>query len=276
LATEHWSRTSPSNSTPENDWDGTTVRLSYFDQLGRTLDPTKNVIEMFTGGNRDADWRDKALLERFWFDAATQYSPVEQLSGGERRRLQLVLALAEDPNVLLLDEPTNDLDLDTLRALEAFLEDFPGAVVAVSHDRAFLERVVDDVIVVDESTTVGRVPGGFAAWLETRRQNRRRGHASTKSESPSTRASSPKSTSSKAGTGGSGGPSKSTLRHRLKDTEKAIRKAEKLVTSLTERLAEATDHAAMSTLGTELSAAQADLDQLEEQWMETSIELEDA
>ncbi|KAG1648794.1 putative ABC transporter ATP-binding protein YfmR [Nymphon striatum] len=160
---------------------GSTVKLAYFDQLGRELDPSKRVIDMFTGGDRDADWRDKALLERFWFDAETQYSPVEQLSGGERRRLQLVLVLAEEPNVLLLDEPTNDLDLDTLRALEDFLEDFPGAVVAVSHDRAFLERVVDDVIVVDESTSVGRVPGGFEAWLEERRSNRKRGHARSKS-----------------------------------------------------------------------------------------------
>lgn len=250
---------------------GTTVRLSYFDQLGRTLDPTKNVIEMFTGGNRDADWRDKALLERFWFDAATQYSPVEQLSGGERRRLQLVLALAEDPNVLLLDEPTNDLDLDTLRALEDFLEGFPGAVVAVSHDRAFLERVVDDVIVVDESTRVGRVPGGFGAWLETRRQNRRRGHASTKvaasattdSDKPAPRKETPNA-----------GPSKSTLRHRLKDLEKQMRKAEKTVTRLTDELAEASDHEQLASLGTELGTAQAELDTLEEQWMETSLELE--
>lgn len=250
---------------------GSTVRLSYFDQLGRTLDSSKNVIEMFTGGNRDADWRDKALLERFWFDAATQYSPIEQLSGGERRRLQLVLALAEDPNVLLLDEPTNDLDLDTLRALEDFLEDFPGAVVAVSHDRAFLERVVDDVLVVDESTNVGRVPGGFAAWLETRRQNRRRGHASTKSSAP-------KATSQGAAAGPQpakpDGPSKSTLRHQLKNLEKQIRAADKKVSALTAELADVTDHSTMATLGTDLSTAQASLDQLEEQWMETSLELE--
>jgi len=250
---------------------GSTVRLSYFDQLGRTLDPSKNVIEMFTGGNRDADWRDKALLERFWFDAATQYSPVEQLSGGERRRLQLVLALAEDPNVLLLDEPTNDLDLDTLRALEDFLEDFPGAVVAVSHDRAFLERVVDDVIVVDESTNVGRVPGGFGAWLEARRENRRRGHASTRGpEAPS------KATTKKSTKGAESGPSKSTLRHRLKDLEKKMRAAETSVGSLTEELANASNHSAMASLGTDLQQAQAELDDLEEQWMETSLELEES
>jgi len=254
---------------------GSTVRLSYFDQLGRTLDASKNVIEMFTGGNRDADWRDKALLERFWFDAATQYSPVEQLSGGERRRLQLVLALAEDPNVLLLDEPTNDLDLDTLRALEDFLEDFPGAVVAVSHDRAFLERVVDDVIVVDESTTVGRVPGGFGAWLETRRLNRRKGHASTKAAPTDSGQAAPKgTTSSKAPK--PQGASKSTLRHQLKELEKRIRKTEKSVNRLTEELADVSDHERMASLGTEIQATQTELSSLEDQWMETSLELEDA
>jgi len=252
---------------------GSTVQLSYFDQLGRSLDPNKNVIEMFTGGDRDADWRDKALLERFWFDAATQYSPIEQLSGGERRRLQLVLTLSEEPNVLLLDEPTNDLDLDTLRALEDFLEDFPGAVVVVSHDRAFLERVVDDVIVVDESTRVGRVAGGFEAWLESRRQNRRRGHASTRNESASP--AKPKATSTSSDSG-STGPSKSTLRHRLKDTEKQIRKAEKAVGELTAELESAKDHEEMATIGTKLGTAQETLAQLEELWMETSLELEDS
>ena len=103
------------------------------------------------GGRRaDArvpDWQDARFLERFWFDADAQRAPIGLLSGGERRRLQLVLTLRARPNVLLLDEPTNDLDLDTLRVLEDVLEDWPGAVVVVSHDRAFLERTVTDVLV---------------------------------------------------------------------------------------------------------------------------------
>ena len=102
------------------------------------------------------------------------WAPVGTLSGGERRRLQLVATLARQPNVLLLDEPTNDLDLDTLRALEDFLEDWPGAVVAVSHDRAFLERTVADVIVLDGRGFAGRWPGGHAAWLEQFRAAARR------------------------------------------------------------------------------------------------------
>ena len=196
---------------------------------------------------------------------------VAELSGGQRTKVNLAAMLLASFDVLLLDEPTNDLDLDTLRALEDFLEDFPGAIVAVSHDRAFLERVVDDVIVVDESTRVGRVPGGFGAWLEERRQNRRRGHASTRSTDEA-----PSSTKTAAVRHkDAGDASKSTLRHRLKETEKLIKKADKSVTALTAQLANATDHSTMASLGTELHTAQAALDTLEEQWMETSLELEE-
>jgi ABC transport system ATP-binding/permease protein len=79
------------------------------------------------------------------------------LSGGERRRLQLVMVLATEPNLLILDEPTNDLDLDTLRSLESFLDDWPGALVVASHDRAFLDRTVDHVLAIDPGGTVRRV-----------------------------------------------------------------------------------------------------------------------
>src|SRR4030095_1209341 len=97
------------------------------------------------------------------------------LSGGERRRLQLALVLRQGPNVLLLDEPTNDLDLDTLRALEDLLDNWPGTLVVVSHDRAFLERTVEDVVVLDRTSGGGGVPGGYAAYEQARRAARRAG-----------------------------------------------------------------------------------------------------
>ena len=124
------------------------------------------------GPNRKPDWEDARFLERFWFDADAQRAPIGLLSGGERRRLQLVLTLRAKPNVLLLDEPTNDLDLDTLRVLEDVLEEWPGAVVVVSHDRAFLERTVTDVLVLDERTPGRRLPGGYARWEDARRAAR--------------------------------------------------------------------------------------------------------
>ena len=129
---------------------GTTVRLGYFSQTGSELDLSARAREFVAGPNRKPDWTDARLLESFWFDSDAQWAEIGTLSGGERRRLQLLRVLAEKPNVLLLDEPTNDLDLETLRALEDFLEDGPGAVVVVSHDLAFCERVVADAVFLEE------------------------------------------------------------------------------------------------------------------------------
>jgi ATP-binding cassette subfamily F protein uup len=125
---------------------GPTVRLGYYDQLGVDLDVTMRVRDAVAGPTRKASWEEDRLLERFWFDADARYAEIGTLSGGERRRLQLLLVLAQRPNVVFLDEPTNDLDLDTLRTLEDFLDDWPGALVVVSHDRAFLERTVERTI----------------------------------------------------------------------------------------------------------------------------------
>ena len=144
------------------------------------LDPTMRVERAVAGPARPPDWEDARFMERFWFDADAQRAPIGLLSGGERRRLQLVLTLRAKPNVLLLDEPTNDLDLDTLRVLEDVLEDWPGAVVVVSHDRAFLERTVTDVIVHRRATIPagacpvamrrGRPSGGGGARADGRRR----------------------------------------------------------------------------------------------------------
>src|SRR4029079_15265645 len=104
-------------------------------------------------------------MRRFWFDGDAQFAPISTLSGGERRRLQLLLTLIEQPNLLLLDEPTNDLDLDTLRALEEFLDEWPGIVVVVSHDRVFLDRTVNEVLALDGDGGAVVVRGGVAGWL---------------------------------------------------------------------------------------------------------------
>jgi ABC transport system ATP-binding/permease protein len=154
---------------------GSTVRVGLYDQRGAELPLDTRVREAVAGPTRQPDWTDAALLERFWFGTDAQWAPIRLLSGGERRRLQLVLLLRQAPNVLLLDEPTNDLDLDTLRALEDMLETWPGALVVVSHDRAFLERTVEDVIVLDGAGHAGRIPGGYASYEQQRRAARQRG-----------------------------------------------------------------------------------------------------
>lgn len=147
---------------------GPTVRVRLSDQLGRALDPTQRVRDAVAGPSRvPGTPEDKKLMEQFWFDDDAQFAQISTLSGGERRRLQLLLVLADRPNVLLLDEPTNDLDLDTLRVLEDFAEDWPGTLVVVSHDRTFLDRVVEDVLML-ENGRARPVVGGYAGWLAQR------------------------------------------------------------------------------------------------------------
>ena len=124
---------------------GRTVKIGYYDQLGRDLDLTQRVRDAVAGDKGEPTLDDVKLMRQFWFDGDAQFAPIGTLSGGERRRLQLLLTLIEQPNLLLLDEPTNDLDLDTLRALEEFLDDWPGILVVVSHDRVFLDRTVSEV-----------------------------------------------------------------------------------------------------------------------------------
>ncbi len=104
------------------------------------------------------------LLERFMFTQEQQKTPVGDLSGGERRRLELMLVLMEAPNLLLLDEPTNDLDLDTLEALEEYLDGWAGALVVASHDRYFLDRVCSDIFSIEPDGSVLHHPGGWAAY----------------------------------------------------------------------------------------------------------------
>jgi ATP-binding cassette subfamily F protein uup len=255
---------------------GSTVRLAMWDQRGADLDPDQRVRDAVAGPAREADWSDAALLERFWFDGDAQWAPIGTLSGGERRRLQLLLTLAQRPNVLLLDEPTNDLDLDSLRALEDFLDEWPGALVVVSHDRAFLERTVADVIVIDEHHDAERVPGGYAAWEDARRRS-----GSTRAASAAVRGTPPGRPPTRSGSSASTSPSNvpssrpaarsaSTARFQLKEVEKQMRKLEKQRDALAEELAAVapTDHVALADVGSRLAAAEAELTEAEDRWLE--------
>jgi ATP-binding cassette subfamily F protein uup len=171
------------------------------------------------------------------------------------------MVLAAKPNLLVLDEPTNDLDLDTLRALEAFLDGWPGALVAASHDRAFLDRTIDHVLEIADGGVVRRVPGGVAGWLASR----------TARPSPA-----PSRSAGAAATGAPrrpGGPSPSTLGRRLRETEQQMAKVQRRRDQLTERLHGTGDHRELAALGAELAAAQAELDELESRWLELADQL---
>jgi len=261
---------------------GTTVRIGYYDQRGRELDPAQRVRDAVTGGHREADWRDSALMEAFWFDGDAQWAPIGLLSGGERRRLQLLLVLADRPNVLFLDEPTNDLDLDTLRQLEDFLEDWPGALVVVSHDRAFLERTVADVIVLDGTGDAGRRPGGYAAYEDGRRAVRSRRRTAAVGTAPTGPApdrptsGGPGRTAARPGTGD--GPSPSTLKHQLRAAERDVAGLQRRHADLEQAAVTAGndgDHERLRSLGEELAQVGAELSTAEERWLELAAAAEE-
>jgi ATP-binding cassette subfamily F protein uup len=269
---------------------GSTVRLGHYDQRSADLPPDLRVREVVAGPTRQPDWTDAALLERLWFDNDAQWAPVRLLSGGERRRLQLALVLRQGPNVLLLDEPTNDLDLDTLRALEDLLDAWPGTLVVVSHDRAFLERTVEDVIVLDGRGHAGKVPGGYAAYESHWRAARRRGRAA---EVAGVGAGAGADTGAGAGgqearAGDPGRPRRdgrppgggtrrtpSTLRHLLRRAETDMRRLQDRQATLEAELAGARgDHVALASVGEELSVVNGELAAAEERWLALAEEAE--
>ncbi len=264
-------------STGSVSW-GTTVQLGYYTQQTERLDPNARVREVIAGPNRQPDWTDARLLESFWFDSDAQWAEVHTLSGGERRRLQLLTILAAKPNVLLLDEPTNDLDLETLRALEDFLEDWPGAVVVVSHDRAFLERVVADALIVDGEGRAARHPGGYNAWDEQRRAAARSGGSAPSGGRSAAAKTVPSGTTparSDTRARSSKGRSASTLGHLIRETEKAIAKLDRQRSTLQDDLAAAgADHVRLAEIGVTLAAVEAELAETEERWLELSEERE--
>jgi ABC transport system ATP-binding/permease protein len=228
---------------------GKTVRLAHLTQELAELDPTRRVLESveevrhrISVGKRE--FTAGQLLERFGFGADAQWTPVGDLSGGERRRLQLLRLLLDEPNVLLLDEPTNDLDIETLTELEDLLDGWPGSLVLVSHDRYFLERVCDHIVALNGGLAL--LPGGVEEYLARRR------------ESPPPAAPAPK-------------PAKNTW-HAKKDLDRLERRIERLTHREGElhelMAAHATDHERLLEIDSELKAVRAEREEAEDRWLE--------
>ncbi len=153
--------------------EGKTVRLGWLRQELDDLDPTRRLLDAVTDVASYVQLGDKELsasqlAERLGFSAKRQRTPVGDLSGGERRRLQLTRVLMAEPNVLLLDEPTNDLDIDTLQELESLLDGWPGTMVVISHDRYLVERVCDVTYALFGDGKLTNLPGGIDQYLATR------------------------------------------------------------------------------------------------------------
>lgn len=152
---------------------GETVKIGYFSQENEHMDKSRRVIEYICDIAHNVKTEDgyisaSQMLERFLFPPHMHSIPVGRLSGGEQRRLYLLGILMGAPNVLLLDEPTNDLDIDTLCILEDYLDSFAGAVIAVSHDRHFIDRIAEKTFVYEGEGHIAEYPGGYSDWAERR------------------------------------------------------------------------------------------------------------
>ena len=174
---------------------GQTVKIGYFSQENETLDDTLKVIEYVREGAElihtpTGTITASQMLERFLFPSNMHYTLIESLSGGEKRRLYLLRILMEAPNVLFLDEPTNDLDIETLTILEDYLDSFAGIVVAVSHDRYFLDRISRRIFAFESNGTIAQYEGGYTDFLKKsggissnisdKKENKKKNNSATK------------------------------------------------------------------------------------------------
>jgi ATP-binding cassette subfamily F protein uup len=233
---------------------GPTVVSSYLEQGGGGFNEQATIQELVAGPQGvPGSPADVALMRRFWFTGALPGTKAKDLSGGERRRLQLLLALSARPNVLFLDEPTNDLDLETIRLIEGFLSQWPGTLVVVSHDRTFLSRTTDRLLEVHENGTMSDVPGGIDAWIA---------RATGVSVS-----SLPDVDDKAAPTSPSAALSRVSLGRQIRDAEKEMSRLDRRRHALTKKILASPDRAEQAQLGTELEGVQEALSTAEEYWL---------
>ena len=247
--------------------EGKTVRLGWLRQELDDLDPTMRLLDAVESVASYVQFGKKELsasqlAERLGFSAKRQRTPVGDLSGGERRRLQLTRVLMAEPNVLLLDEPTNDLDIDTLQELESLLDSWPGTLVVISHDRYLIERICDSTWALFGDGRLTNLPGGIDEYLRRRRDM--------------------------AGSGVIAGGGSAAVAEKKRDAaadhkiRKAMTSLERKITKLQEReqgitakMAEvATDMDALNELNTELAGVREEIETLEMEWMELGEQLE--
>ena len=242
---------------------GITVKIAFLTQHLDELDPTWRVLEavekvaQFVELGKGKTLSASQLCERLGFDRDGQWTPVGDLSGGERRRLQLTRLLMDAPNVLMLDEPTNDFDIETLTELEDLLDSFGGTLLVVSHDRYFLERVCDRFVGLLGDLQLRDLPRGVDEYLELR-------HASSL----------PASTKTEGGKSSSAAEQRQ-LKKDLTRVERQIEKGKAEVVRITTELeAGGSDSGKLLTLTEELQKISSDLHKREEEWLEITLALE--
>jgi ABC transport system ATP-binding/permease protein len=247
---------------------GRTVALAHLTQDVTPEDPEARVLSTIEDIRRIArnaggqDVSATAMLERFGFTGDRLTARLGDLSGGERRRFQLLKILLSEPNVLLLDEPTNDLDIETLTVLEDFLDGWPGTLIVVSHDRYFLERVTDTVWALLGDGTIGLLPGGVDQYLEMRRQEAGTPAVVEPVETSPTRAR-------------TGGGEERAARKTLARVDKQLERITVQEAALNAEIAAAaSDYAALAALTEQLQLLSQQRETLEHEWLEAAALLE--
>jgi ATP-binding cassette subfamily F protein uup len=242
---------------------GITVKAAFLTQHLDELDPTWRVLEAVEkvanrveiGGGRELSA--SQLCERLGFDRESQWTPVGDLSGGEKRRLQLTRLLMDSPNVLLLDEPTNDFDIETLTELEDLLDSYGGTLIVISHDRYFLERVCDRFVGLLGDKKVRDLPRGVDEYLELRHETLQ----------PTSSAPKEKKTSNAA--------EERQLKKDKVRLERQMEKADSRIAELESEQEDASfDAERLHSINIELTQLRADKSRLEEEWLEITLKLE--
>ncbi|MGW0963855.1 ABC-F family ATP-binding cassette domain-containing protein [Streptomyces gelaticus] len=245
---------------------GKTVRLAYLSQEVHELNPNLRVLEAVqqvrdrVDLGKGREMTAGQLCEQFGFSKEKQWTPVGDLSGGERRRLQILRLLMDEPNVLFLDEPTNDLDIETLTQLEDLLDGWPGSMVVISHDRFFIERTTDRVMALLGDRTLRMLPRGIDEYLE-RRQRMEEAATPSAAPAPAKETAAPVSALSPQAA--------RAAKKELQKVERQLDKISTRETTLHAQIAEhATDFEKVAELDAELRELVAERDELEMRWLE--------
>ena len=247
---------------------GETIKFGYFAQKGllykedqRVIDFIKDISENFPLANGRTISASQ-FLRLFLFDDQTQYSPISKLSGGEKRRLHLMYVLYQNPNFLIFDEPTNDLDLPTLTVLENFLLQFQGSLIIVSHDRYFMDRIVDHVLAFEGEGIIKDFIGNFSEYREKKSQEKTEKVASSVVETPKKVENVPVATVAAT--------KKLTFKEQqeLNDIDKEIPKLEKESAEILEKLNNETDYGKIADFSKKLETIADKLQELEMRWLE--------
>ena len=247
---------------------GETIKFGYFSQKGlqyneeeRVIDFIKNISENFPLANGRTISASQ-FLRIFLFDDQTQYSPISKLSGGEKRRLHLMYVLYQNPNFLIFDEPTNDLDLPTLTVLENFLQNFAGCLIIVSHDRYFMDRIVDHVLAFEGDGKIKDFVGNFSEYREWKK---------TEIGSPKSDTSTPLSVTNQQPITNNQQPKKKLSfkeQRELETIEKEMPELEKKRAEILEKLNNEADYEKIATLSAELEKVSEKLEEYEMRWLE--------